>query len=150
MPELPEVETIVQQLKKKVLGRKILNIKIKDHLIGHKSLLRSKDQTILSVFRRGKYILIELDKGDYLMFHLRMTGFFKYFNSRENIDQRFLAVIFYLDDGSMLTFNCIRRFSIAKLLNKKELDQEVSKLGVEPFHYRTIFTDACQQTYIKH
>ena len=79
MPELPEVETVVRDLNKRVLGRRILDVwtdwpkyfrglslaQFKRHAVGKK---------ILGVMRRGKNILIEISGGHLILVHLKMTG----------------------------------------------------------------------------
>ncbi|HQZ35551.1 MAG TPA: bifunctional DNA-formamidopyrimidine glycosylase/DNA-(apurinic or apyrimidinic site) lyase [Ilumatobacteraceae bacterium] len=79
MPELPEVETVRRGLEVQVLGRRILRVEVGRE----RSVRRTSRQavidgltgaTILSVNRRGKYLLCPLDTGDELMMHLRMSG----------------------------------------------------------------------------
>jgi len=79
VPELPEVETVRRGLEVQVLGRRILRVEVGRE----RSVRRTSRQavidgltgaTILSVNRRGKYLLCPLDTGDELMMHLRMSG----------------------------------------------------------------------------
>src|SRR6056297_3221968 len=80
MPELPEVEIIVRQLKKHITGKKIIKVKIREAMV----IAYPKDEAefkkglagrkIIDVLRRGKYILITLNQGKKLIFHLRMSG----------------------------------------------------------------------------
>lgn len=79
MPELPEVETVRRGLADHVTGRTIVDVEVgrertvrrtsADALIGG-----LRDATILGFRRRGKYLLADLDTGDVLMMHLRMSG----------------------------------------------------------------------------
>jgi formamidopyrimidine-DNA glycosylase len=72
MPELPEVETLSRQLQKEMCGSKILATEVYDNkLNGIKNL---KTGRIVRVVRRGKTIDIQLDDGNSLLIHLRMTG----------------------------------------------------------------------------
>ncbi len=72
MPELPEVETIVRGLK--VLeGDTLLHLDIRDPRLREPLRGLCPPRRVESVRRRGKYILLELDRG-LLIFHLRMTG----------------------------------------------------------------------------
>ena len=90
MPELPEVQTVVDDLNKKVKGRRIVGVwfdwpkMLKDPLdqqmnaIAHKHVAVFqkviKGKKILNVRRRAKNILVYLS-GDLLMLiHLKMTG----------------------------------------------------------------------------
>lgn len=72
MPELPEVQTIVNDLNKKVVGKKIIaawfdwpKMKPVEKAVGH---------TIKQVVRRGKNILFYLNKDKILLVHQKMTG----------------------------------------------------------------------------
>ncbi|MBI4992389.1 MAG: bifunctional DNA-formamidopyrimidine glycosylase/DNA-(apurinic or apyrimidinic site) lyase [Candidatus Harrisonbacteria bacterium] len=90
MPELPEVQTIVSDLNKKVRGRRIVGVwfdwpkMLKDPLdqqrnkVAHKHVevfkKVIKDKKILEVKRRAKNILIYLSGGYMMLVHLKMTG----------------------------------------------------------------------------
>jgi len=78
MPELPEVETIKKDLEKKIIGKKIIGVKI----IQKKSIKNSPNKFIkalknnyaVSIGRKGKLLILELNDKNYLLAHLRMTG----------------------------------------------------------------------------
>lgn len=75
MPELPEVETIINQLKNKLVGRKLDVVKIFDSKLGTKkkySILSNLQ--IITITRRGKYIVFNLTENTKLVIHLRMSG----------------------------------------------------------------------------
>ncbi len=126
MPELPEVETIVRQLKESILGKKIIKVNILDQKVVDKRIKNVVPCKIVDVKRRGKFILIKLNKVS-LLVHLRMTG---YFNYSKNIDKQYLAGSFFLDSGEILTYHSIRRFGHIKLLEDRIAFEE--KLGLEP------------------
>ena len=79
MPELPEVETVRRGLVAFVVGRRIERVEV-----GRERTVRRTSRealidgltgaTIVSIGRRGKYIVCSLDTGDALMIHLRMSG----------------------------------------------------------------------------
>ena len=72
MPELPEVETLIRQLREKICGSKILAAEVfDDKLAGIKNLKAGK---VAGVERKGKTIEIRLDDGRSILIHLRMTG----------------------------------------------------------------------------
>ena len=72
MPELPEVETLCRQLRKKICGKKILSTEVfDDKLSGVKNI---RGRIVIAVERRGKMIAIFLDDGKVIFIHLRMTG----------------------------------------------------------------------------
>ena len=81
MPELPEVETVKNGLKKKILKKKITNCNVLyKNIIAYpekeKFIELIKEENINDIKRRGKFLLFELDNY-YLISHLRMEG--KYF-----------------------------------------------------------------------
>jgi formamidopyrimidine-DNA glycosylase len=165
MPELPEVQTVVDDLNKKVLGRKITGIwldwpkAIKDPLdqsktkIAHKHVEIFKKSVvgkkILSVKRRAKNILIYLS-GDFLiLIHQKMTGHMLVgrwqiakgktlpIEPRAVVDDpynRFIHLLFYLDNGQMLALSDVRKFAKAILGKTKQIENlpELVRLGPEP------------------
>ena len=79
MPELPEVETIVNSLKSRIVGRTITGIVVRDtrpvQLIPVEEFCeRLIGRRIVGLSRRGKYLIFGLSRGEYLVVHLRMTG----------------------------------------------------------------------------
>lgn len=79
MPELPEVETIRQDLEEQVCQKKIIKIEIfKERLV--KGDLDKFKKVLLNNFfqrieRRGKLMIFVLEKQEkYLLLHLKMTG----------------------------------------------------------------------------
>src|SRR5678816_3609273 len=78
MPELPEVETVVRGLREPLVGRRIVSVWYeRDNVIQMPSAeqftARIVGQTVKTITRRAKYILINLDH-DILAVHLKMTG----------------------------------------------------------------------------
>ena len=135
MPELPEVETIVQQLKKRVVGKKIKSVEIVDPKVVDKKIKKIIPSKVLSAKRRAKSIIVELSGNNFLLIHLRMTGHFHYVSKGKKLDpffEKFVVARFNLSDGSMLTHNSIRLFGSIRLLSLEELEKELSKLGPEP------------------
>jgi formamidopyrimidine-DNA glycosylase len=77
VPELPEVETVVRSLAPHLTGRVIISARFTSRLVtpGNRAKLaaRLKGRTIESIRRRGKFIVIALDRGTFSV-HLGMTG----------------------------------------------------------------------------
>lgn len=78
MPELPEVETLVQDLRKRLVGRVIESVKI-----GNEAVLASRPRDleknlpgrkIVTIERQGKFLQFRLTDRFILWFHLGMTG----------------------------------------------------------------------------
>ncbi|MBA3237696.1 MAG: DNA-formamidopyrimidine glycosylase [Parachlamydiaceae bacterium] len=134
MPELPEVETIVNELRSSsLIGMEIIETKILwpgtissldpeefiDQLVGQK---------ILEINRRGKYIVFTLSKHT-LFVHLRMTGKFTLCSSarlpfsHERVSLKF-------KDGRYLYYDDQRKFGKWLLLLHPE--EKLASLGVEP------------------
>lgn len=78
MPELPEVETIARGLRQTLVGQQVADVAVRwERIVASPSVdefrTRLLGQTILSVGRRGKYLVFGLS-ADTLIIHLRMTG----------------------------------------------------------------------------
>jgi formamidopyrimidine-DNA glycosylase len=130
MPELPEVETVVRQLRSKVVNKTITELKILDKKVIDKKLKKILPAKIENIQRRGKAIILNLNKGN-LLVQLRMTGHF-YHVKNEKDAEKYLAGSLKLDDNSYLTYNTIRRFGSVQFLTNKQLQQKLSTLGPEP------------------
>jgi formamidopyrimidine-DNA glycosylase len=147
MPELPEVETIVCDLNKKLKNKKIISVEILDKKVFHlaKSDLKNVvSKKIKAVKRRAKMIIFDL--GDYLlMIHLKMTGQLVYktknfliagghpiINQAKELPNKFTRVIFKFNDKGILYFNDVRRFGWIKLISKNNFFKFNNELGLEP------------------
>ena len=138
MPELPEVETVVRDLRPLLVGRAFARIEV-----GRKAL-RSKwsrtweasllNQRVVAIQRRGKWILIDLGEP-WLLVHLGMTGQFTVAGTALPRDTH-THIVFTLDDANELRFRDIRRFgSVVYYPNREKLDAVfvANRLGLEPF-----------------
>jgi len=152
MPELPEVETTVNFLKKKILGKKIKEVFVEaEQLIKKPSLSRFKKlikgKKIEKIERKGKNILFFLSQNLVLLFHLKLTGHLllgewkkekgkwvslKEGPLKEDPINRFLRVIFVFEDGKMLALSDLRKFAKIELGKTKEILKELEKLGPDP------------------
>jgi formamidopyrimidine-DNA glycosylase len=132
LPELPEVETIKNELSPYITGRRFTEVTVCDaKLVKQPSVdeFRRKliGQCINRMERRGKYLIFRLSGGATLVVHLKMTGSLLL---NPELKDRYARVIFHLDDGSRLIFNDRRRLGALWLL---EDEQTVTgKLGPEP------------------
>jgi formamidopyrimidine-DNA glycosylase len=137
MPELPEVEHVVRALRPVVTGRRILaaelNLKRIAPEISRGSFNRQlRNALITGVGRRGKYILFELERGQMLTTHLRMTGKFVSLTTDESLPP-YAHVVFYLDDERRLVFCDMRQFGRMRLIhNAERLPKELATLAPEP------------------
>ncbi len=137
MPELPEVETVVRDLRPLLVGRSFVKIAVSKKALRRKwsrawetHLLRQRVQTIQ---RRGKWILIELGEA-WLLVHLGMTGQFTVVGDSPR--ETHTHIVFTLDDGNELRFRDVRRFgSVSYYPNRAALDTVFvnNEIGPEPF-----------------
>lgn len=153
MPELPEVTTMVNDLKKSVLKRTFVDVwtdseklvkKPKDFTQFKKQILKEK---IVNIKRRGKVILIELSGNKTFFVHPKMTGHFlvgKWKKIKgewkpikngpmEDPMNRFIHLMFWLDNGLMLAFSDLRKFGRLELWNNESLGgaKIISELGID-------------------
>lgn len=134
MPELPEVETVRNVLKKKVLNKKIKNVNvfyekmIENDIDFFKNTLKNNE--FLDIDRKGKYLIFELNNY-FLISHLRMEGKFFYKDKKETINKHEHVEIEFLDN-SVLIYHDTRKFGKMKLIEKQQLNKYFEKLGPEP------------------
>ena len=108
MPELPEVETIRRQLAQHVGGRTITDVEVLDPLLVDPEDPRSFEhrvsgRSIEALRRTGKYLFVDLDGGEALALHLRMTGQLLWSASEPLEPTPYARAVFRIDDGSVVT-----------------------------------------------
>ncbi len=138
MPELPEVETVKESLKLKLIGKKIRSVNILwDNIIAYPSkeefTHEIEDKTIIDIKRRGKLLMFDLDEY-YLLSHLRMEGKYFFKNNSDEINKH-EHVIFDLGDYEELRYMDTRKFGKMYLIKKEEIDSigPIKDLGLEPW-----------------
>ena len=154
MPEMPEVETTVKGLNAKVLNRTFVGVwsdwkktvkKPKDFKQFEKEI---KNKKIKKIWRRAKNIIFELSGEASLLVHQKMTGHLLVGKWALNNNtwkpikkgplndpyNRFLHIIFFLNNGEMMALSDARKFAKIELWNTKELlnSNEFKNLGPEP------------------
>ena len=80
VPELPEVQIMVNQLARRLERGRIRAIEVRDAKIKLRHDVAG--QLVLRVWRAGKNIVFDLSGGLHLLAHLRMTGWFELRNRR--------------------------------------------------------------------
>lgn len=136
MPELPEVETIVKQLKSHILGKKIAKVEILRSSqwkgTSPKNVIALLTNNLFkNISRRAKFIIFELKDEFRLIIHLRMSGKLIWTESWIPID-KYSRTIFYFEDGSSLQFNDTRALGTLQLADHKSQPECLKKLGIEP------------------
>jgi len=135
MPELPEVQTIVNDLQQ-IVG---------DHIAGFVSLWPKaiknnsvkkfatsiSGRKILGIERIGKNIAIALAGGNIILIHLKMTG--QLVLDNKNADTKYARHIFYLKRNGVLEFRDIRKFGTLEIIDDKKLTAIREDRGVDPF-----------------
>ena len=140
MPELPEVETIVRGLRAVLPGRRITGVRLsKTDFIEDPAALEREipGSRIRSVQRRGKFLVIELEKDESnkpqftLLVHLGMTG-----QLLASVPGELVAphthVFFSLDDGREIRYRDPRRFGQMRILANGQHKDTLAGLGAEP------------------
>lgn len=137
MPELPEVETLVRQLRERLPGRRIVDAALShDNLldgVSKRTLLRQlPGRTITGVDRRAKHALIRTDTR-LLDVQPGMTGsLMVYDKALTNDEARYAVLRCHLDDGGLLVYRDIRRIGTLRWLDEKGWAAYAARLGPEP------------------
>ena len=139
MPELPEVETVRRGLERHVTGRRIEAAEVgRDRVVRRTSkeaLIHGvTDTVVLGVDRHGKYLVLELDSGDHVMIHLRMSGQVL-IADRDAPRPAHTHVVMHLDDGHEAWFVDPRTFGEVVVFDPSRVDvelPELANLGVDP------------------
>ncbi len=141
MPELPEVETVRRGMVSFVVGRRIDRVEVgRERTVRRTSPQALIDgltgATITSIGRRGKYIVCELDTGEALMIHLRMSGRVLV-SEAGSLRPAHTHVVLHLsgEPAQELWFVDPRTFGEMVVFDPDHVDvelPELAKLGVDP------------------
>jgi formamidopyrimidine-DNA glycosylase len=171
MPELPEVQTVVNELNSKLAGRKIKRITVnmaKIISVGPQTVSNVRDVTqktvnefvglltgrkFLSVKRRGKMLIFDVDGPLAMLAHLKMTGQFIFEDKAQHkktggkyrilnkataplvqLPGKFTHAVFHFSDGSTLYYNDMRQFGYLRIVKDEDISKvkEFSEYGPEP------------------
>ncbi len=132
MPELPEVETIRNELSPYIIGRRFTGVTIYDARLvrqppAEEFCQKLIGQRVNSLNRRGKYLIFHLSSSEVLIIHLRMAGALL-LNSEQ--PDKYARAVFQLDNGSQLVFTDRRRLGALWLVENEQAI--IGKLGPEP------------------
>jgi formamidopyrimidine-DNA glycosylase len=155
MPELPEVEGVVRDLKPIVEGKTIAQVTLSEavftsHEAGKQTIVKNSEpyqferllqqMTIVELKRRSKYIFFLLEKDGesfHLINHLGMTGAWFVVNDITEIAEdkfrKHIHAIFTLTTGELLVFSDIRRFGELRFIKNIEDHPPLLKMAPEPF-----------------
>lgn len=149
MPELPEVQTVVNHLAKKIVGKVFSAAEVRVKKMVNKNFqVQIKNKKIKKVWRRGKMIVIELSNNKYLLIHLKMTGQLIYVDKQGKVSggghpinakefdltkpNKFTRLILKFKDGNHLLFHDLRKFGWMKIVDQKQFLKVESQYGLEP------------------
>lgn len=134
MPELPEVETVCKGLKDIMDKRveKVFRSEKKLRFETQMDISELKNNSVLDIKRRARYIIIDFSRGMSLLVHLGMSGKFIVVDKFSKLKHDHFALQF--NDNSWLVFNDARRFGFVDLLKSKNLGKHkmLANLGPEP------------------
>jgi formamidopyrimidine-DNA glycosylase len=137
MPELPEVETVVRSLRRRIVGERIRALRLTDFpgVLGGESVehvnARLTGREVRAVRRRAKYVVIELDDDTALVVHLRMTGKLRA-TTRDTAVLRHERLAVEFESDRELRFSDQRKFGRVVHLLPVDLDALERRLGREP------------------
>jgi formamidopyrimidine-DNA glycosylase len=137
MPELPEVETVCRTLRALVRGRRIIKIEVLQsrlrQRIAHNFESLLLGGTFVDVRRRGKYILLILDREVIWVVHLGMSGKLIYVTG-ERPREKHDHICAGLENGCELRYHDPRRFGLSAAIPLGELARwpPIRDLGPDP------------------
>lgn len=136
MPELPEVETVINTIRPHIINKEIEKIEVYyDRLIqSNLDQFKTKliNQKFINVTRYGKFIFLHLTNDFVIITHLRMEGKFRFENSH-NLRKKHTSAGFFFKDGTSLAFDDTRKFGLMYLSDEANFKETkmIKKLGIE-------------------
>lgn len=163
MPELPEVQTIVDDLNEKIIGRKIVSVWFDWPKM--KPVGKAVGLKIERIARRGKNILMYLSKGFILLIHQKMTGHLLVGKWQikgqkaipiepETLNEKvngYIRFILTLDDSRMIGLSDLRKFAKVVFGPKEEIENlpELKKLGPDALNANFSFKEFAERVKSK-
>lgn len=133
MPELPEMETYRRLLTDKITQKPIKGVQVsREKSINlspeqfHRELLGHR---IVSIQRRAKHLIFELDHQKCLLLHL-MLGGWMYYGREEDKPNRTTQVVISFGEESLYFIGL--RLGYLHYHDLQELEEKLAKLGPEP------------------
>jgi formamidopyrimidine-DNA glycosylase len=137
MPEMPEIETLARQLRRKVIGKHIVEVRLSGKRL--RSPISGSfaadvcNRSIRKILRRGKYLIFELEPRAFCLIHLGMSGRILTHQSATNPAKHTHAVFRFADDTE-LEYRDPRRFGLLAAYEGLKLSRipEICGLGKDP------------------
>jgi len=138
VPELPETETIANDLDRAIRGARISGV-----VVSKADVLREVSATALKrrvvgarvgrSWRRAKLVVIDLSTTDRLVVQPRFTGALLIDEGQlPEKELRYSTVALALEDGRTLHYRDIRRLGTVALMNPRRFGEYSASLGAEP------------------
>jgi len=138
MPELPEVETVAEGLRRRALGRRITSVEVRHPAVivgsAEEFAATLEGRRLVKVSRKGKALALELSALDnslprFLLVRLGMTGQFTVTPCEAPLKPH-THVRLALEDGcEELRFRDVRRFGRLRSCTREELEEVLGGLG---------------------
>jgi formamidopyrimidine-DNA glycosylase len=152
VPELPEVEQTVRELRPVLEGATFARVLVRQRRLRRPLPKdfegRLEGVTVQRLTRRGKYLVAELSSGDTLLMHLGMSGSFEVWRGEAPPPRKHDHVLFRLTSGATVVFNDPRRFGSMQIDGGNRA-AALGKLGPEPldpaFDARALATALCRR-----
>lgn len=162
MPELPEVQTVVTQLGRKIVGKKIVRgwSDWKKKIFPSYAVFakKIKGATVLGIRRFGKHIVIDLDNGRSIIAHFKMTGHFLVKDKKNRLSKAFtedpindyIHHIVAFSDGTTLEFSDMRKFGWLRVTETADVEilPSIAALGIDALspkltekHFRELLSE---------
>ena len=156
MPELPEVEVVKQSLDKKIRGKKVKKVLVRNRNLRKKVPLNFENfflnQKILKVGRFSKYLILHFSNKTKCLIHLGMSGTIHFvkknkknivtntsFYNSPKLPNKHNHIEFFFENFKIV-YNDPRRFGFFEIIEKEELlNKKFDHLGPEPFDSKYSF-----------
>ena len=138
MPELPEVQTVIEGIKPKILNKRIIDFKKYipklRYPISQSIRKKIKGKFVKAIYRRAKYIIIDLENNLSIVIHLGMSGRIVISGTGDSKLSQHTHFIIKFSNKIKLIYIDPRRFGLIKVLTSDSLFKSkiFNHLGVEP------------------
>jgi len=144
MPELPEVQTTVNDLNRKVKGLMITGVWTDWPKYLKKGFAKEiTGRKILKIWRIGKNIIFDLSGGKIMLIHQKMTGHLLVGKWQKEKINSYIHVIFFLSNGGKMALSDVRKFAKILVINKKDFKnlKDIKNIGPDPLLSSFKFSD---------
>ncbi|HET8647547.1 MAG TPA: DNA-formamidopyrimidine glycosylase family protein, partial [Vicinamibacteria bacterium] len=137
MPELPEVEEARRLVRRRLVGRRLVEVAAREDPIvfaglGPQRVVKAlRGRSVRGVGRRGKHFWLELDRRPWPSFHFGMSGWLEAYRDPK-ARPKFWRLEMVTGDGWRVAYADVRRFGRVRLQQDPPHEPPVSRLGFDP------------------